>query len=362
MIKRAFILAKQKDEFQSLAARVRTIFFLATPHRGADLAQTLSKILNVSSGPRPFVEDLHRNSVATQSINDEFPQHCQDLQLYSFYETLPTSLGIGKSLVVDKDLATLGYANERTAYLSANHREVCKFNSSADPNYQTIRNAMASAIDSFRDRMALSKHNFTQEQYRLLDSFLGFSDAPENDFMDAESLRMPGSCEWILNRQNFLEWRDSMNSQIYWISAKPATGKTVLSGKIIHHLKDLYRDLAFYFFDYRNKAKTTISSFLLSMAWQMARMHTEVLEIVLVMCQQDDELRKADYRTIWRRLFVEGILRIPFVRPQYWVIDGWYSRSTLPLLYRAMKTIVSRKAKALRKLLAAYWSNLIEHH
>ena len=354
MIKRAFILAKQKDEFQSLAERVRTIFFLATPHRGADLAQTLSKILNVSSGPRPFVEDLHRNSVATQYINDEFPQHCHNLQLYSFYETLPTNLGIGKSLVVDKDLATLGYANERTAYLSANHREVCKFNGSADPNYQTIRNAMASAIDSFRDRMVLSKQNFTHEQYRLLDSFLGLSDAPENDFMDADSLRMPGSCEWMLNRRSFLEWRDSVATQIYWISAKPATGKTILSGRIIHHLKDLYRDLAFYFFDYRDKAKTAINSFLLSMAWQMARNHTEVLEIVLAMCQQDDELRKADYRTIWRRLFVEGILRIPFVRPQYWVIDGWYSRSTLPPPFYAMNMIVSRSANTLLKRLAAH--------
>ena len=125
VIKRAYILAKQKKEFLSIADRVRAIFFLATPHRGADLAQ-LPKFLNFSSGRRPFVNDLHRNSLATQSINDEFPHHCQDLELYSFYETLPTSYGVGKGVVVDKDLATLGYSNERTAYLNANHREVCK--------------------------------------------------------------------------------------------------------------------------------------------------------------------------------------------------------------------------------------------
>lgn len=322
VIKRAFILAKQKDEFQALAERVRTIFFLATPHRGADLAQTLSKILNVSSGSRPFVEDLHRNSIATQSINDEFPQYCQHLQLYSFYETLPTSLVVGKSLVVDKDSATLGYANERTAYINANHREICKFHNQGDPNYQAIRNAMASAIDNFRDHMTSSRQDFDHEQYRLLDSFLGVSEAPENDFMDADSLRMRGSCEWMISKQSFLEWRDSVKAQMLWISAKPATGKTILSGSMIHHLKDLCRDLAFYFFDYRNKSKTAISSFLLSIAWQMARTHSDVLEIVLGACQQDDQLDKADYRTIWRKLFMEGILRIPFVRPQYWVIDG----------------------------------------
>ena len=115
VIKKAYILARQFQEFEALARRVRSIFFLATPHRGADLAQMLSKILQIASGPRPFVADLHRNSIATQSINDEFPQHCQDLQLYSFYETLPMTYGVGKALIVEKDSAMLGYANERTA-------------------------------------------------------------------------------------------------------------------------------------------------------------------------------------------------------------------------------------------------------
>ena len=124
VIKKAYILARQFSEFESIAQRTRVMFFLATPHRGADLAQLMSKILNMTSGARAFVADLHRNSLATQSINDEFPQHCQELQLYSFYETLPMSIGISKSLIVDKDTATLGYANERTAYLNANHRDV----------------------------------------------------------------------------------------------------------------------------------------------------------------------------------------------------------------------------------------------
>ena len=322
MIKRAFILAKQMDEFQSLAHRIRTIVFLATPHRGADLAQLLTKILYVSSGARPFVADLHRNSLATQSINDEFPQHCQNLQLYSFYESLPTNYGVGKSLVVDKDLATLGYANERTAYLNANHREVCKFGSQSDPNYQIVRNALAAAIDNFRSHAVSYKNDINVEQQRLLDGFLGISDAPENDFMDVDALRMRGSCDWLLGKEGFQEWRDSANSQMYWISAKPATGKTILSGKIIRHLKDLNRDLTFYFFDFRGNAKTTISAFLLSMAWQMAHLHSEVLQAVLDICEKDDHLCKADYRTIWRKLFVGGILRLKFLRPQYWVVDA----------------------------------------
>jgi WD40 repeat protein len=322
VIKKAYILARQFQEYETLARRVRTIFFLATPHRGADLAQLLTKILQIAPGPRPFVTDLHRNSLATQSINDEFPQHCQELQLYSFYETLPTSYGIGKSLVVDKDLATLGYPNERREYLNANHRNICKFVSPTDPNYLTLRNALASAIDGFRSHVVSNKRNLDSEQRRHLEDFLGISDAPEDEYMSLDELRMRGSCEWLTGKDSFRNWRDSKNGQIYWISAKPATGKSVLSGFVIKHLKDLNKDCSFYFFAHGDKVKSTLSSFLRSMAWQMGFMHPEILQKVLEIWAKDGQLAKADYRTIWRKLFLDGLLRVKLDRPQYWVIDA----------------------------------------
>lgn len=322
VIKRAYILARQREEFHRLAERVRTIVFLATPHRGADIAQLLSKILNLSPGSRPFVTDLHRNSLATQSINDEFPQYCQDLQLYSFFETLPTPHGVGKSIVVEKDLSILGYANERTAYLNANHREVCKYSSQSDPNYHTVRNALAHAIDNYRGYAAASRQRVDQEQQQLLDKYLGVSDRPEDELLGVDTIRLKGSCEWLMQRESFSHWRDSANTQVYWISAKPAMGKTVLSGCVVNHLRLLKRDLSFYFFDYRDKSKTTIQSFLLSVAWQMAQMHIEVLTKVLEICGKEEGLAKSDFRTLWRKLYLEGLLKIKLNRPQFWVIDA----------------------------------------
>lgn len=346
VIKRAYILAHQKDEFKPAARRIQAIFFLATPHRGADLAQLLTKILNITTGQRPFVADLHRNSLATQSINDEFPQYCQDLQLFSFYETLPTSYGVGKSLVVDKDLAILNYANERTAYLNANHRDVCKYVDQYDTNYKIVRNALASTIDGFRTRLTIARRELDKEQRRRLDACLRITDAPEDDFLDVESARMTGSCEWLLRKKSFLDWRDSANTQLYWINAKPATGKTITSGKVVSHLKDLNRDCAFYFFKYGDKAKSTIQSFLLSTAWQMAFNHPEVLRVVLEVCEKDENISRADHRTIWRKLFLEGILKIGLVRAQYWVIDGLdecrNNSEIVPLLLKAVESCAIR--------------------
>lgn len=341
VIKRAYILANQKEEFHSIARRVQAIFFLATPHRGADLAQLLTKILNLTSGARPFVADLHRNSLATQSINDEFPQYSQNLQLFSFYETITTGYGVGKSLIVDKDLATLGYPNERTAYLNANHRNVCKYQDETDPNYQTVRNTLASTIESYRSQNVSSRRELNAEQRRLLDSILNVSDAPEDDFLNVDALRMKGSCEWLTNKPEFLGWRDYSKTQLYWISAKPATGKTILSGMVVNHLRDMNRDCSFYFFNHGDRIKSNISSFLLSVAWQMSYIHTEVFQLILEICEKDEQINKADYRTIWRKIFLEGILRLKFGRPQYWIVDALDECSNgshlVPLLLKAME-------------------------
>lgn len=322
VIKRAYLLAKGKQGFESLATRVQAMFFLATPHRGADLAQTLSKILSLSGGNRPFVTDLNRNSLAIQSINEEFPQYCQDIQLYSFYETLPTNFGVKKSIVVEKDLATLGYANERREYIRANHREVCKYTSQDEPNYRTVRNALASALDVLRNRFISSKQDISIHQQRLLDTFLGVSDAPEDDFMSADNLRMGGSCEWLIDKKAFQEWLRCANSPIYVIIAKPATGKTILSGKVVSHLRELQKHCSFYFFRYGIREKSNIAPFLLSMAWQMALSNEKVLATCLEIYAKDDQLSKADYRTIWRKLFLEGILKVKFEQTHYWVIDA----------------------------------------
>jgi hypothetical protein len=194
------------------------------------------------------MQDLHRNSLATQSINDEFPQHCQNLQLFSFYETVPTNYIVSKGLVVDKDLAVLGYSNERTAYVNANHHDICKYSSQADPNYLTVRNALASAIEVSRIYNTPFNRDLGIKQRHRLHDFLDTSEATEDDFMGVDSQRMRGSCEWLTDRKSFQTWRDSPTTQVYWISAKPATGKTVLSGYIIKYLKDLGCGCAFLLF------------------------------------------------------------------------------------------------------------------
>ena len=106
----------------------------------------LKNILRASpyvSGQKPFVNDLERNSSALQVINDEFRHISGKFQINSFYETLKTNTGVSSILIVSKDSATLGYPNEESAMLNATHRGICKFDSPLDPNFVSLRNALA---------------------------------------------------------------------------------------------------------------------------------------------------------------------------------------------------------------------------
>lgn len=323
VIKKAYIISRASNEYTVIATRTKAMFFLATPHRGSDLGTTFTKILSLSSGARPFVLDLHRNSQITQSINDEFPTLCENLHLYSFYETMPTSLGPTKVMIVERDMATLGYRNERTAYLNADHRHVVKFLTREDVNYKTIRNALAAVIHRFRHEML--PVNDPNDQIALQDQLnlcLETSEAPGDELMAVESVRMPGSCEWVLRRDSFTEWRNSMSPWIYWVSASPATGKSILCGFVIKHLKDADLKCCYYFFSIGDKDKSRITSCLLSLAWQMAVAQPDIMKTVIDICSKDGGISKlTDHRTVWRKLFVEGILRSR-IQGFYWVLDA----------------------------------------
>lgn len=323
VVKKSYIIARASREYTMIATRTKAMFFLATPHRGSDLATTFTKILNLASGNRPYVMDLHRNSQITQSMNDEFPTLCEGLQLYSFYETMPTSLGATKAIIVQRDMATLGYSNERTAYLNADHRHVVKFLNQEDVNYRTVRNALAASIHSFRhEALPIDSKKDLAALQDQLNLCLEISDAPGDESMAVESLRMPGSCEWILRRNVFLEWRNSIQPWIYWVSASPATGKSVLCGFVIKHLKDADLNCCYYFFTHRDKDKSRITLCLLSLAWQIAVAQRDIMETVIEVCSKDGGISKStDHRTVWRKLFVERILRLKIQRV-YWVLDA----------------------------------------
>lgn len=324
VIKKAFILGHEIPELTSLVQRTCSIFFLATPHQGSDLAQTLGRILSLAPGSRPFVQDLSPYSPVLESINEEFPRYCSNLQLFSFFENKPTNYVIGRSLIVEKHCAVMNYVNERKMYLNANHQDVARFSSPNESSYIALRNALATYIEGKRGLKSATRQLAGHHQLEALNRFLGVSDAPEDDVMTQDAIRLPGSCEWLAQKDCFQAWQDASCPRVLWLRGRPGVGKTVLSSYAINRMRNLGRDCCFFFFSDRDKNKGTMNSFLRAMAWQMAMMHHGILSTILEIAAnwQDTATNQVDHNTIWRRLYLRGILKVRLNKPQYWVIDS----------------------------------------
>jgi WD40 repeat protein len=323
VVKKAFILGHHNKAFETLVNRVRAIFFLAVPHQGADIANTLSRILALVPGSRPFVQDLFPQSPAIQSINDDFPRYMKDLQLFSFFESRPMNYGVGKGLIVEKHSAVMNYANERRTYLDANHRDVARYSSPEEPSYLTVRNALAAVISSLRHKTSHLRDAISQDLRDTLGKFLGISESHDDVIMMQDHVRLQGSGEWLLQKSSFREWRDSLSSKLFWLRGRPGAGKSYLAGNVVNHLREQNYDCCCFFFSSRDNNRSTINSFLRSMAFQMALLHPEILAwITEFSTRADSTIDKIDHNPVWRQIFLSSILKIKLNRQQFWVIDA----------------------------------------
>ena len=322
IIKKALLLARQDPSHHKLATRIHSMFFLATPHRGADSAQLLSNMLKiaVSYGSKPYVDSLVPKSEAIQVINDGFRHAYQGIQLWSFFETVKTSLGI----IVEKDSAILDLPGERVQLSNADHRHVCKFDTPSDSNYCTLRNAFLSTIDSIKKTWLSARQEDHQQDMKVLSSYLGLVESPEADLANVVDFQTEGSCGWLTSKASFQKWQLGVDDypKCFWLSGEPATGKSTLSGHVVQYLEESNTDCSYFFFKHGGAGKSTVAELLCSLAWQMASSNSEIRRKILSLHEEGVVIDKSDGRAVWRTIFVARIFRTGLRQPHYWIIDG----------------------------------------
>ncbi|KAK9784452.1 putative GPI inositol-deacylase [Seiridium cardinale] len=133
---------------QAFYKRVICMFFLGTPHRGSASLASVGKALELYKAPRSIMADLSAGSITLQVLNEEFARSSANLQIYTFFESLKTKLATTSGMVVERNSAVLGlcWKNEIAQQIDADHRGICKFNNSHDPNYLKLRDSLLIAI------------------------------------------------------------------------------------------------------------------------------------------------------------------------------------------------------------------------
>ena len=348
VIKKAYLLACQDSAYRLFSRRIQGMLFLATPHRGAQSAETLDTILRASFciSPKQYVKELQSDSTSIQAINDEFRHFAGRLLLRSFYETLKLPMGPIHQIIVSRDSAVLGYSNERSALLNADHRSICKFESLSDPNYITVRNALHSMISETRIQQEALNHqkNDLADLQELSSHFGGVADLCEPDLLRLQESRHDGSCKWITQKSSFLTWHhlthstsgdsgvlsaeaarwteDDKRPMFFLLHGKPGAGKSVAAAHIVDELKSYNGLCSYFFFQQGDRAKRALSNCLRSLALQMALLDPEIRKILQKAKHESLSFDASDARTIWFRCFLNGIFKATSNALHFWVLDA----------------------------------------
>lgn len=98
----AYMQGQNDPQYETIVKAISAIAFLATPHRGANLAELLNWILQSTliTNSKHYISELAKNSFTLQKLNEQFRHVAPKLDIVSFYETQPTSIGLKKAALV----------------------------------------------------------------------------------------------------------------------------------------------------------------------------------------------------------------------------------------------------------------------
>ncbi|KAL2015463.1 hypothetical protein VTK56DRAFT_5388 [Thermocarpiscus australiensis] len=322
VFKKAFVQGHLNHEFAEIMSMIKAVLFLATPHRGTDLAETLNRLLSSSlfgHSPKEYVTELARRSPTIDELNEAFRHHASKLQIFSFYETLTTARGPMSIMIVDKPTAVMGYPNETPTPLAANHHDVCKFTSKKDPNFISVVGALRSVASSI---LSPAVDATSKQDLQHLADLLGVSGPPEEDLSFGRSARKEGTCEGFLASEEVSSWLHSRSRRVLWVHAQPGSGKSILCSFVIERLLDAGDHCSYFFFKYRQRNKQSTSDMLRSLAYQTALQLPPFRRALVDLAKSGVCLSKADSSVVWEKLYSSILTGIGTGESIFWVIDG----------------------------------------
>jgi WD40 repeat protein/pimeloyl-ACP methyl ester carboxylesterase len=344
--KKAYLLGQNDDTYKDIIHSVSAMVFLATPHRGTNLAEALSRLLTALFQPsRDFIADLNKSSPALEELNEQFRHIAPKLSIWSFYETLATQVGPMKLMVLDKNSSILGYTKEISRPLDADHHNICKYSSPDDSNYVSVRNALSSLAKRFRSQGMAAIGTGMPEEAKDLEKLLAVSSVPEEDLSFRRRLWIPGTCDWLLHEPGIRSWLETkQESCVTWFCAPPGSGKSTLSAHIISHLHDTGAVCQYFFFRFDKRNNRSLNTFLRSIAYQIAKDIPAYKRSLIDLSAEGLKLEKADSTLIWKKLYESILFAMELAVPLYWVVDALDESESPKALVELLQGVTSSQA------------------
>lgn len=236
-------------------------------------------------------------------------------------------------MILEKDSSVLGYPGELSKALNADHHGVCKYDSPKDPNYIAVRNVLKSIVSKIIASNGKSKKEAVSAGRRNshdLKAVLAITDLPSLDYSFFYDQWSPGTSEWILREEAFVQWRyapPEAGHQLLWLNGGPGRGKSVVSSFIINNLVESGANCQYFFIRFGDRNKRSLNLLLRSIAYQVAQCMPDFMAQVIELAEEAIQFESAEPRLIWVRIFKSILFVMDKEQqqaplPLFWVVDG----------------------------------------
>lgn len=196
-----------------------------------------------------------------------------------------------------------------------------KFKSREDYQYKKVRARLAAVVEQITTaakmsvatttdivKVPLSNHVTADDQLHTIKEYLGINADMEDELLELKEVRSEGSCMWLTEGEDFHRWlEEDSNTRYLWLKGPPAAGKSIMAAHVIGQLGS--HSCSHFFFKHGSQLGSSISYLLRSLAFQMANKDVSMREALFKIASDDFQAVGDDYKVIWRKIFMHGILR-----------------------------------------------------
>ncbi|KAH6899935.1 hypothetical protein B0T10DRAFT_469156 [Thelonectria olida] len=228
--------ASEEVEMRDIVQSTRGIVFFGTPHRGsAELAELGEMVRSIASS----VLAVDSNSTLLRTLGSDSPElelgresflvlwRQYNFRVKTFQEAWGMSginVGALNKKVVPDISSMLDDPREHAETISANHRDMCKFDRRTDPGYAKVSAELRTIILSSRSSPVISSEG---------QDFLRSLHFPEMYQRQRNIQRaLDDTCDWLYETPEYASWinrsRASDHQGLLWVKGKPGTGKSTL--------------------------------------------------------------------------------------------------------------------------------------
>jgi hypothetical protein len=226
-------------------------------------------------------------------------------------------------MLLGKETSVLGYPDEISRALDADHHNVCKYDGPRDPNYVIVRSALRDIMRKIIQRPP-KKVPSDRSTLETLQTLLALGELPSVDLLFYRGQWKAGTCSWILDEKEYIGWSqpDTQVSRFLWLNGGAGVGKSVLTSFIVNDLEERGLSVQFFFIRHGQPRKRTLSLLLRSLAYQFAKSSPEFLRKVVLLEAEQIDFETVDAKAIWERLFRNTFFQMEHDQPSYWIVDG----------------------------------------